>query len=215
MDKNINHTLLQNMSKNIKKNISENITKNKVDLWEKNKDNPLINSNKYNRINSLKKVFKIFSLNGEKKVGSKEIMILGQSMLKFKQKPEIWSKEQNDLLLRTIGLDENGNISEENFINHFNNAMPQNPDEFLKNINQFIECASVIKNTEQNIVKNTEQNIVKNTDILLTKKTNKILKKKCKEENSRRITHLLKLRDKLSEQIFKIDEELNSLIKEL
>ena len=171
MDKNINHTLLQNMSKNIIKNISENITKNKVDLWEKNKDNPLINSNKYNRINSLKKVFKIFSLNGEKKVGSKEIMILGQSMLKFKQKPEIWSKEQNDLLLRTIGLDENGNISEENFINHFNNAMPQNPDEFLKNINQFIECASVIKNTEQNIVKNTEQNIVKNTDILLTKKT--------------------------------------------
>ena len=207
MDKNINHTLLHNMSKNISENISENIIKNKVDLWEKNKDNPLINSNKYNRINYLKKVFKIFSLNGEKKVGSKEIMILGQSMLKFKKKPEIWSKEQNDLLLRTIGLDENGNIPEENFINHFNNAMPQNPDEFLKNINQFIECASVIKNTEQNIVKNK--------DILLTKKTTKILKKKSKEENSRRITHLLKLRDKLSEQVFKIDEELNSLIKEL
>jgi len=196
MDKNINHTLSDNMPQNII---------NKIDSWEKSKDNLLINSNKYNRINFLKKVFKIFSLNGEKKVGPKEIMILGQSMLKFKQKPEIWSKEQNDLLLRTIGIDENGNILEENFINHFNNAMPQDPDEFLKNINQFIECASVIKNTEQNIVKNKN---------ILTKKTNKILKKKCKEENSRRITHLLKLRDKLSEQVFKIDEELNSLIKE-
>lgn len=203
MDKNINHTLLHNMSKNIVKNISENITKNKVELWKKDQDNLLINSNKYNRINSLKKVFRIFSLNGEKKVGSQEIMILGQSMLKFKKKPKIWSKEQNELLVRTIGIDENGNISEENFINHFNNAISQNPDEFSKNIVQFIDCASTIKNIEQNIVKN-----------ILTKKTNKISKNKFKEDNSRRITHLLKMRDKLSEQVFKIDEELNLLIKE-
>ena len=84
------------MLHNISKNISENITKNKVDLWKKDQD-LLINSNKYNHINSLKKVFRIFSLNGGKKVGSQEIMILGQSMLKFKKKPEIWSKEQNKL----------------------------------------------------------------------------------------------------------------------
>jgi len=97
--------------------------------------------NKQYRANLLSKVYREFDLDGGGDVGDDEMFALGTARRTLGQKTGKWTRSQNDTLMRNMGADGKGNVTESKFITYFNNALPQDEKDFRTNIDAFIECA--------------------------------------------------------------------------
>ena len=101
-----------------------------------------------NRQAELRKVYQEFDLDGGGDVGDDELLLLGQTRRKLGQKSGEWTKTMNDSLMAKIGVDKNGNLPENNFVNYFDETLPSDKPEFIRTIDQFMECAKACRKTK-------------------------------------------------------------------
>jgi len=100
------------------------------------------------RENNLRKVYQEFDLDGGGDVGDDELLLLGQTRRKLGQKSGSWTKAMNDSLMAKIGVDKNGSIPENNFVNYFHETLASDKPEFIRTIDQFMECAKACRKTK-------------------------------------------------------------------
>lgn len=89
----------------------------------------------------LERVYNEFDLDGGGDVGADEIFELGKARRALGQRSGEWTEAHNERMLEKMGADPEGNVSMEKFVKYFNQLLPQDDDEFGKNIHQFSQCA--------------------------------------------------------------------------
>ena len=90
---------------------------------------------------ALQAVYREFDIYGDGSVGGPELLLLGRMRRQLRQKGGEWTAQKNDRLLKRIGAGTNGNLSELNFVQHFNSTLPADKEEFEQLIEQFMQCA--------------------------------------------------------------------------
>ena len=90
---------------------------------------------------ALRKVYREFDLDGGGGVGEDELLMLGQARRKMGQKGGERTKEMNDKLMKRMGVDNNGSVSETNFVEYFDGALSMESSAFNMAMVQFMESA--------------------------------------------------------------------------
>ena len=94
---------------------------------------------------ALQAVYREFDIYGDGSVGGPELLLLGRMRRQLGQKGGEWTAQKNDRLLKRIGAGTNCNLSELNFVQHFNSALPADQEQFEQNVEQFMECARLCR----------------------------------------------------------------------
>ena len=74
-------------------------------------------------------------------MGPEELLALGQTRRKLGQKQGDWTHEMNDKLMQKIGVNGQGNVSEDNFVTYFDHSLSKDRTAFDTTVAQFRECA--------------------------------------------------------------------------
>ena len=56
-----------------------------------------------------------------------------------------WTDTMNNNLMHKIGSDQNGNLSERNFVKYFEETLPTDETAFDKTVKQFLDCATSLR----------------------------------------------------------------------
>eukprot|EP00658_Telonema_sp_P-2_P065886 TRINITY_DN55029_c0_g1_i4.p1 TRINITY_DN55029_c0_g1~~TRINITY_DN55029_c0_g1_i4.p1 ORF type:complete len:463 (+),score=113.23 TRINITY_DN55029_c0_g1_i4:235-1623(+) len=105
------------------------------------------------RLMALREVFERFDVDKSGRVTPDELMKLGAARRQLGQKTGVWTKVQNDKLLRTLDTDNDGACSCLEFAVSFAERLPTEAVEFRATLRQFHEVASeVAKNRDEKAV---------------------------------------------------------------
>ena len=99
------------------------------------------------RLAQLRKVYREFDLDGGGDVGYDELLALGQARRDLGQKEGVWTKRQNDQLMKSMGA-KNGTVSLERFCEYFHDVLPQDEADFKATMKKFLLCAKAIASGE-------------------------------------------------------------------
>ena len=92
---------------------------------------------------ALRKVYQAFDLNGNGTLDKEELQALGTARRTAGHKQGAWSPEKNASLLRKMDTDSDGMVSVQEFVAHFDAALPSAQLEFDDVITQFMEAAAM------------------------------------------------------------------------
>lgn len=106
---------------------------------------PLGTINIVERKRRLAEIYKEFDLDGNGEVGADELLALGKTRRFLGHKGGEWTEHQNRNLLRNMGADQHGNVSEESFCKYFDKALSDDPKEFEATLQNFHECAAEVR----------------------------------------------------------------------
>ena len=98
------------------------------------------------RLERLRDVYQQFDLNGNGTVSFHEMLALGRARRKLCHKVGEWTIDDNENLMRDIGVDKAGNVTIHRFVSFFNTSLPSDVDEFEENVQQFLQCARYLRN---------------------------------------------------------------------
>ena len=90
----------------------------------------------------LSQVFFKFDLDNNGVVSSRELKKLGTARRTLGQKENAWTESRNLKLLRKMDVNDDGQIDKEEFVAHFNEALPASEEVFMTVIAQFMEVAA-------------------------------------------------------------------------
>lgn len=90
----------------------------------------------------LSKVFLKFDLDNSGAVDSRELKKLGTTRRTLGHKESVWRESRNLKLLRKIDANHDGQIDKEEFVAHFNEALPAGEADFATIIAQFMDAAA-------------------------------------------------------------------------
>jgi tellurite resistance protein len=94
---------------------------------------------------ALRGVFRKFDLDRGGYVEAQELMVLGKARRTLGQKSGEWNEEKNTKLIKRMDTNGDGQISENEFIEFFSNALPLLPFEFETTVSQFLKVAESVK----------------------------------------------------------------------
>ena len=90
---------------------------------------------------ALSAVFEELDLDSSGYIEPSELMVLGTARQSMGQKARVWTEEKNLNLVRRMDKNGDGQIEKEEFIGHFEKALPRGQVEFERVIAQFMEAA--------------------------------------------------------------------------
>jgi len=93
------------------------------------------------RKNLLRDIFREFDLDNGGSIDSSELLELGKARRSLGQKASTWTEEKNARLVRKIDSNRDGDISESEFVNFFEDALTKDANEFEATILQFMAVA--------------------------------------------------------------------------
>ena len=109
----------------------------------------LTSERRFERQSALQAVYREFEhLDGDGSVGRVELLLLGKMRRQLGHKGGEWTEEMNDRLLERMGAEANGDLSELNFVQHFDKTLTTDYEEFEQMIKQFMECARACRRRE-------------------------------------------------------------------
>ena len=97
------------------------------------------------RRKKLKAVFAAFDLDHSGSIEVNELLALGKARRSSGQRKGDWSAEQNQKLVKKLDSNYDGHVSEQEFVNHFNQALPRDIEQFDAVIHDFLEVAKVVR----------------------------------------------------------------------
>jgi len=121
----------------------QSLIENKHDI--KHTARELSPSRTSSRLLALSKVFKLFDLDGGGDIGEEELMLLGKARRAAGHRSGEWTDEQNKAMMKRMGMNRNGCVSEEAFVVYFDNTLPRDASQFEQAIQQFTEVAEICK----------------------------------------------------------------------
>ena len=86
-------------------------------------------------------VHKVMDADTSGYIEAAELMLLGQARRKLGHKKGEWTEEQNQTLVDKVDGSGTGRIIAADFAEHFDRILPGNREEFIQNIQQFMDVA--------------------------------------------------------------------------
>jgi len=111
----------------------------------------------------LKGVFKRFDWKHEGSIGSRGLKAVGEARRAAGHKEEAWTESQNLKLLRKIDSDDDGRISEDEFLAYFNKRLPQDAVQFESVVAELTAAARKSQVAAEETAKNEEKQKLKAT----------------------------------------------------
>ena len=105
----------------------------------------------------LRTVFNEFDLDGSGDVGEEEMFALGRKRRALGQKSGEWTLEMNRQMLRNMGVNAHGLVSQDDFVSYFDQKLPRDPEMFAAEVERFLQCAYELRDTKLGARESTEE----------------------------------------------------------
>ena len=126
------------------------------------------NSQKEYRTRRLQEVFAGFDIDGGGTISSDELFQMGTARRKLGQKKGTWTKEQNERMIAHIKEGRSGEVTESEFVKHFEAVLPHDSKEFDVNMEEFLAVARTCSSGagEGDDAENAEESVQDEGDVV-------------------------------------------------